>query len=150
EAQAGAGARDRGAAVVALGPSEGAPSRGGAGAGAFILAIVTVGALAHVGLRIKGIEVAYELGRERRIGTELEEQRRQLQLEIGTLKDPGRMVTLARDKLKMGPPAPEAIRSLAALRWRDRPASPAAAPSAVSHSSNHAGKGHDLHDRGDR
>jgi len=99
----------------------------GAGAGAFVLAIVTAGALAHVALRIKGLEVAYELGRERRIGTELEEQRRQLQLEIGVLKDPGRMVTLAREKLKMGPPAPEAIRSVSALRWRV-PAAPTVVP----------------------
>lgn len=90
--------------------------RGGAGTAAFVLAVVTIGALAHVGLKIKGLEVAYDLGRERRIGAELEEQRRSLQIEIGTLKDPGRMVTLARDKLKMGPPPPEAIRSLEALR----------------------------------
>ena len=84
----------------------------GIGVGGFLLALVTVGALTHVAVRMKGIEVAYDLGRERRISTELEEQRRRLQIEIGMLKDPGRVVTLARDKLKMGPPvAGDIIRS---------------------------------------
>jgi cell division protein FtsL len=77
----------------------------GIGVGGFLLALVTAGALTHVAVRMKGIEVAYDLGRERRISTELEEQRRRLQIEIGMLKDPGRVVTLARDKLKMAPPA---------------------------------------------
>jgi len=89
-------------------------SRKGIGVGAFLLAVVTLGALAHVAVRIKGLEVAYALGRERKVATELEEQRRRLQIEIGMLKDPGRVVLYARDKLKMGPPAPDAIVALAA------------------------------------
>jgi len=79
--------------------------RRGIGVGAFLLALVTAGAMAHVGVRMKGIEVAYDLGRERRINTQLEEERRRLNIEIGMLKDPGRVVSIARDKLKMGPPA---------------------------------------------
>jgi cell division protein FtsL len=81
-------------------------SRRGIGVGAFVLALVTAGAMAHVGVRMKGIEVAYELGHERRINTQLEEERRRLNIEIGMLKDPVRVVGMARDKLKMGPPAP--------------------------------------------
>jgi cell division protein FtsL len=77
----------------------------GVGVWGFVLALVTAGALAHVGVRMKGIEVAYDLGRERRINTNLEEQRRRLQIEIGMLKDPGRVVTMAREKLNMAPPA---------------------------------------------
>lgn len=84
----------------------------GAGVWAFVLVIVTAGALGHVGVRLKGLEVAYDLGRERRIATDLEEQRRRLQIEIGMLKDPRRVVSIARDKLNMGPPAPDAIRRL--------------------------------------
>lgn len=84
----------------------------GAGVWAFLLVIVTAGALGHVGVRLKGLEVAYDLGRERRVATDLEEQRRRLQIEIGMLKDPRRVVSIARDKLNMGPPAPEAIRRL--------------------------------------
>jgi hypothetical protein len=79
--------------------------RRGIGVGGFLLGIVTVGALVHVAVRMKGIEVAYDLGRERKINTELEEQRRRLHIEIGMLKDPGRVVALARDRLNMGPPA---------------------------------------------
>jgi cell division protein FtsL len=79
--------------------------RRGVGVGAFLLALLTAGALAHVAVRMKGIEVAYDLGKERRVNTELEEQRRRLHIEIGMLKDPSRVVGLARDKLRMGPPA---------------------------------------------
>ncbi len=88
-----------------------APRRGG-GAWAFLLAIATAGALAHVGVRFKGLEVAYALGRERKVSSDLEEQQRRLQIEIGMLKDPNRVVSIARDRLKMGPPAPDAIRRL--------------------------------------
>jgi cell division protein FtsL len=80
-------------------------SRRGIGVSAFLLAVVTAGAMAHVGVRMKRIEVAYALGHERRINTELEEERRRLNIEIGMLKDPVRVVSIARDKLKMGPPA---------------------------------------------
>ena len=89
-------------------------ARKGIGVGAFLLAVVTAGALAHVAVRIKGLEVAYALGHERKVATDLEEQRRRLQIEIGMLKDPGRVVQFARDKLKMGPPAPDAIVALGA------------------------------------
>ena len=88
------------------------PERTGAGALAFVLAIATAGALAHVEVRLKALEVAYDLGRERKIGSELEEQRRRLQIEIGMLKDPVRVVSIARGQLDMGPPAPEAIHRL--------------------------------------
>jgi cell division protein FtsL len=84
-------------------------SRRGIGVGAFVLALLTAGAMAHVGVRMKGIEVAYELGHEKRINTQLEEERRRLNIEIGMLKDPVRVVGIARDKLKMGPPAPADI-----------------------------------------
>jgi hypothetical protein len=84
--------------------------RGGVGAGigvgGFMLALITAGALMHVAVRMKGIEVAYALGKERKRNTELEERRRQLHIEIGMLKDPDRIVGLARDKLQMGPPQP--------------------------------------------
>jgi cell division protein FtsL len=81
-------------------------NRRGVGVWAFSLALLTAGALAHVAVRMHGIQIAYELGRERRANTELEEQRRRLNIEIGMLKDPGRVVGIARDKLQMGPPAP--------------------------------------------
>jgi cell division protein FtsL len=95
--------------------------------GAFVLALVTAGAMAHVGVRMKGIEVAYELGHERRINTQLEEERRRLNIEIGMLKDPVRVVGIARDKLKMGPPAPaDIVRLVPGQVLGARPEAPAA------------------------
>jgi len=88
--------------------------RRGIGVWAFLLALVTAGALAHVGVRLQGIEVAYDIGRERRRNADLEEQRRRLNIEIGMLKDPMRVVRIARDQLGMGPPGPGDVISPAA------------------------------------
>ena len=75
--------------------------RRGIGVWAFLLALATAGALAHVAVRMKGIEVAYDLGRERRKNNELEEQRRRLNIEIGSLKALGRVEKIAGDDLHM-------------------------------------------------
>jgi len=122
-------------------PTVRADERRGLGVGAVVLAIVTAGALAHVGVRIKSIEVAYALGRERHVATELEEQRRRLQIEIGMLKDPGRVVAIARDKLKMGPPDPDAIRAIGdprPLLEAAPPPAPASHGKPPAHASAHA------------
>ena len=101
-------------------------NRRGVGIWAFLLALCTVGALAHVAVRMHSIQIAYALGRERRANTELEEQRRRLNIEIGMLKDPDRVISIAREKLGMGPPAPENVVRLNAGSLV-RPAAPAAA-----------------------
>jgi cell division protein FtsL len=88
-------------------------SRRGVGVWAFLLALVTAGALAHVAIRMRGIQIAYDLGRERRANVELEERRRSLTIEIGMLKDPGRVIGVAHDQLRMGPPAPGDVVKLA-------------------------------------
>lgn len=80
-------------------------NRRGVGVWAFALALLTAGALAHVAVRLHGIQIAYDLGREKRVNSELLERQRSLIIEIGMLKDPGRVVGLAHDKLQMGPPA---------------------------------------------
>ena len=103
-------------------------NRRGIGVGAFLLALATAGAMAHVGVRMKGIEVAYDLGRERRINTQLEEERRRLNIEIGMLKDPVRVVGIARDKLKMGPPAPTDVVRLRPGQILGERRAPAVAP----------------------
>lgn len=120
-------------------PTVRADERRGLGVGGVVLAIVTAGALAHVAVRIKSIEVAYALGRERHVATELEEQRRRLQIEIGMLKDPGRVVTIARDKLQMGPPDPDAIRAIGDPRpLLEAVPAPAPAPAAHARPAAHA------------
>lgn len=89
-----------------------APTPKGLGWPAFLLALVMVGALAHVAVRLHVLELAYDLARQRKVQSALEEQRRRLQTEIGMLKDPNRIVALARDGLHMGPPMAEDIRRL--------------------------------------
>ena len=84
-------------------------NRRGAGVWAFLLALCTAAALAHVAVRMHSIQIAYDLGRERRTNTELEERRRRLHIEIGMLKAPDRIISIARDKLHMGPPGPEVV-----------------------------------------
>jgi cell division protein FtsL len=84
-------------------------NRRGAGVWAFLLALVTAGALAHVAVRMHSIQLAYDLGRERKTNTELEERRRRLNIEIGMLKAPDRIIAIARDKLDMGPPGTDAL-----------------------------------------
>jgi len=73
---------------------------------------VTLGATAHVAVHAKRIEVAIALGREERAFRELTEQRRHLEIEIGMLKDPARVIAIARDQLGMHAPAPEDIHAL--------------------------------------
>jgi hypothetical protein len=80
-------------------------NRRGVGVWAFALALLTAGALAHVAVRMHGIQIAYDLGREKRVNSELLERQRSLIIEIGMLKDPGRVIGLAHDRLQMGPPA---------------------------------------------
>ena len=70
---------------------------------------LTLGATGHVAVHAKRIEVAIALGKEERVFRELTEQRRNLEIEIGMLKDPARIIAIARDQLGMRPPAPENI-----------------------------------------
>jgi len=84
----------------------------GAGLVGVLVLGVTLGAIAHVAVHAKRIEVAIALGKEERAFRELTEQRRHLEIEIGMLKDPARVIALARDKLGMHAPAPEDIHAL--------------------------------------
>jgi len=105
-------------------------NRRGVGVWAFLLALCTAGALAHVAVRMHGIQIAYALGRERRTNTELEEQRRRLNIEIGMLKDPDRVIGIAREQLRMAPAAPENVVRLSGGGLGRPPAAPAPAPKA--------------------
>jgi len=75
---------------------------------------VTLGATAHVAVHAKRIEVAIALGKEERAFRELTLQRRHLEIEIGMLKDPARIISIARDQLDMRPPSPTDIHAIAA------------------------------------
>lgn len=107
------GAGQEGAGALAGLPRLDVGRRRGVGVWAFALALLTAGALAHVAVRLHGIQIAYDLGREKRANSELLERQRSLTIEIGMLKDPGRVIGLAHDKLQMGPPAPANVIKLA-------------------------------------
>jgi len=64
-----------------------------------------------VAVHAKRIEVAIALGKEERTYRVLIDERRHLEIEIGMLKDPARIIAIARDHLGMGPPAPTDIRA---------------------------------------
>ena len=78
----------------------------------FVVLALTLGALGHVAVHAKRLEVALALGDSERIHRELDEHRRHLEIELGMLKDPGKVTSRARDELGMQPPAPENIRQL--------------------------------------
>ena len=88
---------------------------------------VTLVATAHVAVHAKRIEVAIALGKEERAFRELTLQRRHLEIEIGMLKDPARIIAIARDHLGMRPPAPVDIHASVEAR---RVGSPTALPAA--------------------
>jgi cell division protein FtsL len=74
---------------------------------------LTLAATAHVAVHAKRIEVAIALGKEERTLRELTEQRRHLEIEIGMLKDPARIIGIARGQLGMHSPAQADIRAVA-------------------------------------
>ena len=74
---------------------------------------VTLGAVGHVAVHAKRIEVALALGREERAFRDLTLERRKLELEISMLRDPARVIAVARDRLGMSLPRPEKIHALA-------------------------------------
>ena len=79
---------------------------------AFVVLGLTLGALGHVAVHARRLEVALALGDAERIHRELDEQRRHLEIEIGMLKDPGKVTARALEELGMQPPAPENIRQI--------------------------------------
>jgi cell division protein FtsL len=85
--------------------SSGAGRRLSLGLIGLIVLGVTLGATAHVAVHAKRIEVAIALGKEERAFRELTLQRRHLEIEIGMLKDPARIIAIAHDQLGMRPPA---------------------------------------------
>jgi cell division protein FtsL len=100
--------------------------RAGTGVGCLVLFGLTLAALGHVALHTKHIESSLAMGKASRRHKELLERNRQLQLENVRLKDPNRIVEVARDKLGMGKPT-EIVPVAAVKDWFERQAAEAAA-----------------------
>ena len=67
-------------------------------------------ALAHVGLRLRVIQIGYALGTRLQEQRELEEEQRKLQLEQALLRNPERIEKVAHQRLGMLRPDPAHIR----------------------------------------
>ncbi len=105
--------------------SAGAGQRLSLGVIGLVVMGVTLGATAHVAVHAKRIEVAIALGKEERTFRELTQQRRHLEIEVGMLKDPARIIAIAREQLGMRPPAPAEIHAGKESRIESPPATAA-------------------------
>jgi hypothetical protein len=92
-----------------------------AGSLVFLIALagMTMGALAHVAVQAKTVEVALALGTERARHEELLTDRRRLELLLGTLKDPGRLMEEGRKRGMVAKAA--AIRRIGTVSMRPLP-----------------------------
>jgi cell division protein FtsL len=75
-------------------------------------AVVTIAALVHVWVRLQMLAVGYDISRETRWRHDLGEAHERLTLELRTRMDLTVVERLARERLKMVPPDPRAIRVL--------------------------------------
>jgi cell division protein FtsL len=66
-------------------------------------------ALALVWVRLQLVHTGYDLSTARQIERRLEQEQRELQIEIATRTSPRRLEEMARGRLGMGPPAPGQI-----------------------------------------
>jgi cell division protein FtsL len=107
--------RKPGKPVKAEGPRR---RRMGSGVALLVLLGLTLAALGHVGVQARHLDVALALGKEQKLQGELMEQRRRLKSEIGRLKDPARISTVARETLKMAPVAPTDIITISGGKMR--------------------------------
>lgn len=72
-------------------------------------AVLVVIAAVLVWIRLQVVGVGYQLSTGRQVEQQLEQEQRELALEIATLSSPRRLEEVARERLGMGPPAPGQI-----------------------------------------
>ena len=76
------------------------------------VAVAVLTALLHVSVRLQVLRIGYALSEETRAHHDLTQQNQRLRLELATRKDPSQVERLARERLRMAPPDPAAIRVL--------------------------------------
>lgn len=72
-------------------------------AAAFFAALAAIGA-ALVTLKLRELEAGHALGELHRARVAAQSEQRRLDLELGTLRRPDRVLPIARDKLHLAPP----------------------------------------------
>lgn len=75
------------------------------------VAAATAAFVLHLGLRVRSVELGYELGRAHAHVQRLREVRHVLEVELGSHKTPERVDFVARTLLGMSEPSPDRIRS---------------------------------------
>jgi len=99
-----------GVAAVRARPREG--ERRLALAIALAVLMVIAGSLALVWVRLQTVHAGYDLSAARHLAHHLEQEQRELAIEIATLTSPRRLERVARERLGMTPPAPGQIVSV--------------------------------------
>ena len=66
-----------------------------------LIVVVAAAFVYHLGIRFEGVRLGYETSKARALQTRLLLERRELRLELASLKSPGRVESDARDKLGM-------------------------------------------------
>jgi cell division protein FtsL len=73
--------------------------------GVALLALVLVGvALGHVWLRLQVVQMGYVLSTTSKLQSQLEQEQRELKVELATLMSPDRLEAMARKRLGLVPP----------------------------------------------
>lgn len=75
-------------------------------------AILVAVSMLHVWLRLQVVRLGYELSAARQMQLRLEHERRELEVELATLRDPGRIDSVARGRLGMTDPRPGQVATL--------------------------------------
>jgi cell division protein FtsL len=68
-------------------------------------AVLVLLCMVQVWLRLQVVHVGYELSAARKVQLRLEHEQRELEVELATLRDPGRIDDVARHRLGMTDPA---------------------------------------------
>lgn len=90
----------------------------------WVVAVIaaSVAFIAHLSLRFETVSLGYDVGRARRDQRQLVEERRLLSIEAATLRDLGRVETIARGALGMEVPEAERVVPVGGDRGHRRPA----------------------------
>ncbi|MBI4411820.1 MAG: cell division protein FtsL [Deltaproteobacteria bacterium] len=78
----------------------------------FLVAFMAILSLFYIWSRIQIVQYGYDINALRNRRQQLVEENKGLNVEVATLKSPGRISQIARQKLKMQPPKPEQIKVL--------------------------------------
>lgn len=92
------------------------------------VAAATAAFVLHLGMRVRTVELGYELGRSHAHVQRLREVRHVLEVELGSHKTPERVDFVARTLLGMSEPTPDRIRSAGRKPAVDEEASDPGAP----------------------